>query len=76
MLGGEHDDHDVRNAGQGKGNEGAVHDRDQEDTEDAKAEEKVQQGISSAAVNSVGGLRGCADEVVRRGVDRCEELHT
>ena len=36
MLRGEHDDHDVGDAGDGERDEGGVDDRDQEDTDEAE----------------------------------------
>ena len=75
MLGGEHDDHDVGDAGQGQRYEGAVDDGDEEDTEDAKAEEHVHEGVAGLTMDG-GSLGGGCCEVLRRGDGRREELHT
>ena len=75
MLGGEHDDHDVGDAGQWQGDEGAVDDGDEEETKNAKAEEHVHEGVAGSAMDG-GSLRsGCCEEL-RDDRASCKKLHT
>jgi len=73
MLRGHHDDHDVGDAGQRQWNEGAVDDRDQEDTKEPEAEEQMQER-AARVVSSSRLLRSCL-EVSSDDHGSCAQTH-
>jgi hypothetical protein len=74
VPGGEDDNHDVGDAGNGEGDEGGVDDRDGEETEEAKAKEKVQEWRGVAGLGGHDLDRSCGGGV-DHGRDCCCRCH-